>query len=110
MKITVTQRTTFPGLLAPRLFLYGAALLTAPFTSGVSLLAFPIGCLAFGAAKRDARRQFRRVHPCSEAEAARKLLDSINSGRRHDAVEHEASPKGDEHIPIARRYLATLSS
>ena len=103
MKITVTQRTKYPGLLGPRLFLYGGALAAAPFTSGISLLAFPIGFLALGAAKRDARKHFKRKHPSSESDAACQLRDSIRSGMKYGLVEHEASSDCDDYIPIVRQ-------
>lgn len=104
MKITITQRTKYPGQLGPKLFLCCGALLAAPFTGGISLLAFPIGFLALGAAKCDARRNFQRTHPSSESDAARLLMTAIRNGQKRGYVEHEASSDGDDFIPIVREY------
>ena len=104
MKITITQRTKYPGQLGPKLFLCCGALLAAPFTGGISLLAFPIGFLALGAAKREARRNFQRTQPDSEAEATEQLAESIHNGQLHGLVEHEASSDGDDFIPLVREY------
>ena len=104
MKVTITQRTKYPGQLGPKLFLCCGALLAAPFTGGISLLAFPIGFLALGAAKRDARWNFQKTNPSSESDASCQLMNAIRNGKKRGLVEHEASSDSDDFIPIVREY------
>ncbi len=104
MKITITQRTKYPGQLGPKLFLCCGALLAAPFTGGISLLTFPVGFLTLGAAKREARRNFQRTHPSSESDASHQLMNAIRNGQKCGLVQHEGSSDSDDFIPIVREY------
>lgn len=94
MKAKIVEKTKSPAIIGPRIMVYSAAAILAPFSGGITLLALPFLELGFRAQKRNATEELERLRPTARKEATTVFSDLIKNGEKSATIKYSARTDG----------------
>ena len=98
MKIEVEEKTKSPAIWGPRIMIWTAGIIAAPFSGGLSLAAIAIGEAGLRHEKGNASRELDSIHPTARKEAERAFQDVIKNGGKQATFYYDSPTDGWGHV------------